>query len=297
MPDSNLWGAFKSVLAWIDAHCEEFSFDIDENLDRQVLLLKPFSEFVLALHFLKRSHPDVFPFQSLLNWAWNKVERGDFLFRLLAARPDLYQLALPTALFALNDLQNERLLKLLTNVSQLRLFLKVETERWVTISVLYAYELLGQHVLTLADFEKSWLFERPEPWLITNNSAYALTHEVFYLTDFGRRKSKAPSEVVAYIDCWAPAWISYYSEKRDWDLVGELILVGQCLDMPWSNSALDLLIENQQIDGSIMGPTGAGNRLVRANDTEVRKEFLSKYHTTLVGALALSRCCTIVSKE
>lgn len=279
------------AVGWIDAHLEEFAFDIDESPDRQLLLLKPFSELVLTSHFLQSYGRDGHTFARHLSWAWDKVEKGNLFFRLLIARPDLYQLVLPVAFFALNGLRNDRLLQLVDNLPKLKSFMKFECERWVALSVLYAYELLGRRSMHLDDFEGSWLFECTEPWIITTNSTYSLTHEVFYLTDFGRNKLRIPQKVRHYIDCWGPAWIAHFHDKRDWDLVGELAIVSFCLGLEWTLPSVDLLRANQEPDGAVVGPDRAGIQLLHETDTQLRRQFLSRYHTTLVAALAFAMCC------
>lgn len=285
--------ALSATLKWIESHLSDFAFDIEESPDRQLLLLKPFSELLLTCSLLSRRPEFDSRLSNCFSWAWDKLEAGDLLFRLLVARPDLYQLALPVAIFRSKGFENKRLNAVLKSISSLRSFPKFEAEAWVNVSALYSLDLLGIRDLSENDFQGCLLLERPEPWLVTNRAAYALTHEVFYLTDFGRKSDRMPCQIAAYLDCWTPVWLAFFRNKADWDLSSEIIMIGQCLGLSWTLQALEELTRSQLPSGAFVGPSGAGSHLFNERESIERKAFLSQYHTTLVAAIALSRSCEL----
>ncbi|MGW0194752.1 DUF6895 family protein [Nonomuraea sp. NPDC003201] len=101
---------------------------------------------------------------------------------------------------------------------------------------------------------KTWLGHAPEPWLLDHDNAYALTHTVFYLTDWGRSPARLPAALADYLSGWLPAWCQVWCEEEDWDLLGELLAVDACLPQPALDERLwHHLAQAQLPDGSIPG--------------------------------------------
>lgn len=95
-------------------------------------------------------------------------------------------------------------------------------------------------------------------------SAYAVTHEVFYLTDFGKKTDTIPGDVAAYISLWIPVWIEIFGEQGNFDLAGELLLsllYLRCYDE--IGPGVSAMLDAQSADGSTPGPIGAGRALAR----------------------------------
>jgi hypothetical protein len=129
---------------------------------------------------------------------------------------------------------------------------------------------------------------RPEPWVISGEVAYAVTHEVFYLTDFGFRPVE-DEEIAEYLRIWVPYWVRSFAAERDDDLTAEFAMVSTCLctgndDGP--STHLLSVLEHQLQDGAVAGPKGAGSFLFADDDTPARRQFLGCYHTTLVTLMA-----------
>lgn len=80
----------KEVQDWIRVHQSQFSFEKARSHRDSILLLKPFSEYVLTLSILARHGHLNFP--ELLHEAWLETGEGNYLMTLLQARPDLIEL-------------------------------------------------------------------------------------------------------------------------------------------------------------------------------------------------------------
>lgn len=64
------------------------------------------------------------------------------------------------------------------------------------------------------------------------HAGYALTHDVFHLTDWGHRSEGLPEHLADYLGTWLPAWVETWLEERHWDLTGELLAVDGLLRRP-----------------------------------------------------------------
>jgi hypothetical protein len=273
--------------AWILGAIDQFEIAGHQG-EEQIGLVKPFSELVLCCH-LMRTNLGATPFtETVFRWAWSQAEGCAVFRRILAARPDLYQLGLPVYCFRAAGFDVDRTLPVLAAVSRTRAFLRYESEQWVRVAAAYAYDRLGLRPMSRADFEGTWLLHRPEPWLINTASIYALTHEVFYLTDFGRRIDLCDQQTRAYVNCWGPVWSDYFVERRDFDVLGELLIIADCLGLDWTDRFRQQLLAAQLDDGAFPGPKRAGQQLSSPSDQPARTAFLGCYHTTLVAMIYLS---------
>ncbi len=150
-----------------------------------------------------------------------------------------------------------------------------------------------------AVYATSLLATHPDPYLVTVMDAYAITHVLFFLTDFARLQPDCLSDADrAYLNSALPRLTQYYVRRRDWDLTAEFLV---CLkaagleDLDIYRDAWLLLLASQNEDGSFTGP----DRL-NEDDTDSltpqgpapaedpkHDSFWKNYHTTLVALLAL----------
>jgi hypothetical protein len=133
----------------------------------------------------------------------------------------------------------------------------------------------------------TWVAARPEPWMMTDDIAYAVTHEIFYISDFGRVPERLPPSVRSYVATWLPAWLEIYAAQSNWDLFAEFVMVGASLRQS-QPVALCLLMEQLTPDGHVPGPRDGAANLIRSNDPGPRIRFLRNYHTTLVAMMAFA---------
>lgn len=124
------------------------------------------------------------------------------------------------------------------------------------------------------------LAQSPNVVELNDSDVYAITHALFYLTDFGQRPATTTAEVPGILE----ALLRLAIAERNADLAGELL----CCALPYglANTAAGwtLLADMQQPDGSLPGPAG----VVRSAPTDPPGYFAWKqaYHTTIVGVLA-----------
>jgi hypothetical protein len=284
--DPALATALQRGLNWLTENRDEFKFTHGKTGVDQVLLLKPFSEFVLSLCILNRLGQDVL---KHIQWSWDQLHKGDYLVDLLVARPDLADLAGLYANYYECGFQSDRLLRLISHIRQLKSTNAKESSLWSRIALEYNYQRLGLTTLDNNLMNQSWIESNPEPWTISDSTAYAVTHEVFYMTDFGSKPDALSENVRAILDLWLPAWVRCFIDEGNWDIVSELLMVAACMGSnSWTNAPLTRLIEIQSAAGAFPAPVGAGRPLIDSKSSSQRQHFLSTYHTTLVGLMTLA---------
>jgi len=162
-------------------------------------------------------------------------------------------------------------------------------------------ELPLQGLSPQASYSRSLLAKHPPLYNLTDQDAYAITHTLFFLTDFGQVLNPMfSSEDNAYFAWALPRLLQYYLHKRDWDLSGELLIAmsGVGLNhLPLFRDAWSVLIAAQGEDGSFAGPAaddsdvdtheGTGDAASRVGDNQKEhwRLFHDNYHTTLVALL------------
>ncbi|MGA2167063.1 MAG: hypothetical protein ABSG62_02555 [Terracidiphilus sp.] len=149
-------------------------------------------------------------------------------------------------------------------------------------------------------YATSQLASHPDLYHVTVLDAYAITHVLFFLTDFGRVEADCLSDADrSYLRRALPRLTEYYIRRRDWDLSAEFLV---CLksagleDLSVYRDAWLLLLASQNEDGSFTGPdrlNQADGDPVTAKGAETSaagekwNSFGKNYHTTLVALLAL----------
>lgn len=269
-------------LGWLDANRDSFSLNLAEHGIDRLLLLKPLSELVLTLRILHREAHDV---REHLDWCWSQVCNGSYLVDLLVVRPDMADLSSLYANFVECGYSNERLIEALAYIKSLNSTNAFEMPLWSRIGREYNFYRLGIAAPPIAFTQASWIASTPEPWTISDASAYAVTHEVFYGTDFGRSLNVIDHQQSTFLELWLPVWLQCFADEQNWDLVGELLMVARFLKHSYNvTPILRMFLGAQAEDGSFPPPCGAGRMLI-GNANSVRRTFLSHYHTALVGLM------------
>lgn len=127
---------------------------------------------------------------------------------------------------------------------------------------------------------RTWLGQTPEPWTVDYNLAYAVTHTVFHLTDWGAHPAGLPAELADYLTLWLPAWIEEWAAYGHWDLLGELLVVDACLPRPTLDATTWQRYADAQDTAGAMPAHGA---MPAGNAEDV---FDIVHHPTLVAAFA-----------
>lgn len=120
---------------------------------------------------------------------------------------------------------------------------------------------------------------------------YALTHTVFYLTDFGRRSwpaSLAPPDLVEGI---LDVLSAQAEREHNLDLLAEYLLARQMLVLAdgRADREAELLVVSATEEGYWPGPADLTEVLEDKGASPDEKIFFSHYHTTLVAREALLR--------
>lgn len=126
----------------------------------------------------------------------------------------------------------------------------------------------------------TWLGSTPAPWNIDWMTGYAVTHTVFHLTDWGRLPDYLPGDVSAYLTRWLPVWTDIWTETCQWDLVGELLLVGSCLPEPYAE------VDDWRRMAALQHDDGLMPRDGQPVDDDPATRFRDHHHPTVVAAVA-----------
>lgn len=151
--------------------------------------------------------------------------------------------------------------------------------------------LIKKPKLPLHLIKRTFFYNNPSPFFMSDKGVYHFTHEIFYLSDFGfinipriysNRKSFERK-------CTIFSLMQSYLYQKNWDLLAELLICCYCLrwfpyplyEICWSN-----LLNSQLDDGTILGPY-FDNKEYSIRKKKDKLYYTNRnYHTTLVTALA-----------
>ncbi|MGW2643018.1 DUF6895 family protein [Streptomyces sp. NPDC001348] len=133
------------------------------------------------------------------------------------------------------------------------------------------------------------LCQNPNVLKLADRDIYALTHTVFYATDFGRRepvwpRGRGTGTAVEILE----ALLVLAEARANADLVGELLCCLYCLgvdDSEAADRAWAFLESIQEDNGRVNGPDGVIHPHMDKGDEDFR-HWAEGYHTTVVAALA-----------
>ncbi|MCZ1006196.1 DUF6895 family protein [Streptomyces lydicus] len=160
------------------------------------------------------------------------------------------------------------------------------------LDLLHTLELCGvRHTLPAMDdvLPFTLLCNSPNVAKLTDRDIYAITHTIFYATDFGLREPRWPQDfdpgtAVELLE----ALLVLTLGQENADLVGELLCCLLCLgvrDSPEACRAWEFLTAVQEADGRVNGPPGVVHPELAGGD-EAYAHWATGYHTTIVAALA-----------
>lgn len=160
------------------------------------------------------------------------------------------------------------------------------------LDLLHTLELCGvPHTLPAMDdvLPFTLLCNSPNVVKLADRDIYALTHTIFYATDFGLREPRWPPDfdpgtAVELLE----ALLVLTLGQENADLVGELLCCLLCLgvrDSEEARRAWRFLTAVQEADGRVNGPPGVVHPGLADGDDAYR-HWATGYHTTIVAALA-----------
>lgn len=128
----------------------------------------------------------------------------------------------------------------------------------------------------------------PNVWELSVSDLYAITHAVFYVTDFGQREVAWPAgTTTAGVTDLLLGCLALARAREDADLVGELLMCLTCVRAPvgdFESATRAWLHSWQEPDGRLEGPPGVIPRRLTEADADWGS-WATAYHTTIVGAL------------
>lgn len=132
------------------------------------------------------------------------------------------------------------------------------------------------------------------PFYLTRTDGYAITHTVFYLTDFGRHPLSAAIDR-PHLRQLLEETIAWNLLAGDLDLLGELLLGAWQLDQqlgPYARLGLDYFFTSWQQLGQLVAPSfEPAHFATLAGSERAAYQFLHTYHTYYVGALLCTALC------
>lgn len=281
------------LLQWIENNLKQFSHLNGKTSEEYLMLLKPIGELALCCDIMIRQEFKVTQARRILNWAWGELDYGNFLRTVLLARPSMVMISSLYATFHKNGLYNDFLCSLIKHHALSCFSQSIQYPYWRRLDLELAFYELGVVSEFRPKFDQTWSFHTPEPWMIDNDAAYALTHEVFYITNFGSYPKLFEQKTLNYIRRWLPVWRRIFLKDDNFDIYAELLMTSLCIggDKFIHDDFQPLLSEIHEY-GYLRGPENSGRNLLEGVTLPARREFIRNYHTTLVGLMActLNRC-------
>jgi Domain of unknown function (DUF6895) len=278
-------------MAWVSSRLAQFSIERtrSESFSKNdVARIKPISELALTLWVLKRCGIGIPVLERIASWVWQECDHGRVLIRLLLARNDFLPCCTLYASLCRLGFRSDVLHTVIMMIARSDMAKVLPLQPWAHFALRYNLWQLGLSRRPGLAGSGLYVEARPEPWVVSGEIAYAITHEIFYLTDFGFRLFRNEC-IRSYLRTWIPYWARIFSNERDYDLTGELAMAWTCVGETPSLSnehPISSVLSRQRRDGSVPGPKNAGSFLRMDGDSSRRREFLRSYHTTLVALMA-----------
>ncbi|GAA1339787.1 DUF6895 family protein [Saccharothrix algeriensis] len=261
------------------------------DLDDPDSVYKPLCESAMAASLVLREgvagSTQLDRARELLDFSWDQLRRGDLLYERQLRHTLLTDPLETYSLFARAGLRHPALEEVLAHTSAADALAEVVPNR--RLAVANAHRAVG--IPRDDDWDgllrATWLGRTPPPWAIDWHTAYCATHTVFHLTDWGARPVGLPPHVADYLATWLPVWVEVWAEARQWDLVGELLVVGACLPEPRVDAA------EWAAFAAVQQPDGLVPRDGEPVAEDPAARFADHQHTAVVavvaGTVALSR--------
>ncbi|MEU7044689.1 hypothetical protein AB0A77_27030 [Streptomyces varsoviensis] len=223
--------------------------------------------------------------RELLDFGWRQLGEGTLLYERLLRHPLTTDPMETYAHFVRAGYRHALLDGLLAHNAALRATHACEHIPNRRLAVANASRITGHdHGAGAHDWASltraTWLGALPEPWHIDWLTGYAVTHTVFHLTDWGRLPGGLPADIAGYLRDWLPMWTDIWAETSQWDLMAELMIVGNCLPDPATEAEdWQRLAELQHADGLVP-------RDDKPVDDDPAQRFEDHQHTTIVAVVA-----------
>jgi hypothetical protein len=281
------------AMGWLHTHRDLGAFPADTGADLgdPDSVYKPLGEAALAASLVLREgvagSAESRAARELLDFSWQQMRGGDLLYERQLRHPLLSDPLETYAHYTRGGHRHAGLEELFEHAAAVGSMTEAMPNRRLALA--NARRIVGiSEDGDWADMTRqTWLGRTPPPWAIDWFTAYCMTHTVFHLTEWGANPDGLSADLAGYLTTWLPVWVDIWAEVAQWDLVGELLIVGVCLPEPrYEHSEWERLAAVQHADG--MMPRDGDP----VSDDPARR-FTDHQHTTVVasvaGTLALSR--------
>ncbi|MBB5953631.1 hypothetical protein FHS29_000201 [Saccharothrix tamanrassetensis] len=281
------------AITWLHANraLGAFADNATADLDDPNSVYKPLGEAALAASLVLREGvtggTQLRQARELLDFCWDELRRGDLLYERQLRHTMLTDPLECYAPFARAGRRHHALEEVLAHTSAVDAITELVPNR--RLAVANGHRVVGiprdddWDALTRA----TWLGSTPAPWAIDWFTAYCATHTVFHLTDWGARPHGLPEHVADYLAAWLPVWVDVWAEACQWDLVGELLIVGACLPEPRVDAAeWEAFAAVQHADGLVPRD---GEPVAEDPSERFRDHQHTAVVATVAGTVALSR--------
>lgn len=288
------------ALDWIDRHLEYFNPLRYSQILKVDLAVKASAELALVCEYALSDHArsDAQHYRHIASYIWSEV----------FCTPAIQDYLLTTELGLLTfgfyaslrqcGYQDQRFETKLGLVLKDGYVLAAERIPTRDLDLIHSYKKLGISWNGKSHSEiysRCLLAKHPVLYPLSVDDVYAITHTIFFITDFGRTRGCCSATDVSYLEVTLPRLLGFYLRKHNWDLVAELLLSLHATGLDHFSLYADawrMLLSRQEQDGSFPGPTGenGGTFWGHTGQTDVGdtewSRFHDNYHTTLVSLLA-----------
>ncbi|HET7570753.1 MAG TPA: hypothetical protein VFK96_09245 [Gammaproteobacteria bacterium] len=283
--------AFIRASRWVEKQRNQFALPQEDKDGGRYIIkhIKPLGELLFALCYIKKYGIAANFVDDYAKWAWGQFSEGDKLAEMLLARPDLLNVSVLYAWFRTLGYVNRTLEGVVSYILNSRFYTNNSMLYYRRLEVDMAMRFLTNRKFTPAVAGPTLIASEPEPWIISEDVAYTITHEVFYLTDMGNTPELLPQSTRRYLKIWLPMWLDIFRKRGNWDIYGELLIVASLIDdeNTYAEYVPDFF-NVQSKSGVFPGPSRDKRAPVNQAYDKDRKFFLMNYHTTLVGLIALA---------
>jgi hypothetical protein len=288
--------AKENIFKWIENNLYHFRLEFDKDT-KNIKIIKPFAELMhlCALYKQKFKNVNDSRISKIITFCSENVSRSGYIDRLMRDHNlFLTGLTIYTSLreYGIESAKlRHSLINLLPHTVNIELlpFRQIELIDALDKANLVPSTVKNSSRLLESILQSSSLYKISSPFFLNEQDVYALTHAIFYTSDFGLKSIiKLPKLRLLNIKSSIEELLAIYLRKKNWDLVAELLLCCYCLrsfPSPIYNIAWKMLLNAQRKDGSIPGPYFHNEQKKDIKNFD-RYYFEENYHTTLVTALA-----------
>lgn len=285
-----------SSLDWIYANLNFFRLP-DYNPEEEQFMdmsRKRFAELALSLSFISESTywPDDHRVSAMAAFV-NETAIASTMHFDLSRNTNLvpYYLVIANGLSSVGR-EVPGLSYRLQQIADTGFIFQIERCAWNNIDLRYNMDQAGiAHTMPAYDelYGASCLFNFPGLAYIRENDCYAITHLLFYLSDFGKVDlAGVLKDKYERIKHNTGILLGYFTYKQEWDLVAELLMSCSMLnykDHPLYDVCWEKLLASQNPEGDFTSPF-IQDRLGIDSITTAEERFNTNYHTTLVSMFA-----------